>query len=69
MTPDLRINFVYVPQGNTLLSGTIRENLWLGSPGVDEETLHKVIRLACAEFVFSLPEGLILESGTWIWPV
>lgn len=36
VTPDLRINFVYVPQGNTLLSGTIRENLWLGSPGADE---------------------------------
>ena len=27
VTSDLRINFVYVPQGNTLLSGTIRENL------------------------------------------
>ena len=63
VTPDLRINFVYVPQGNTLLSGTIRENLWLGSPGVDEETLHKVIRLACAEFVFSLPEGLDTRIG------
>ena len=63
VTPDLRINFVYVPQGNTLLSGTIRENLWLGSPGADEEALHKVIRLACAEFVFSLPEGLDTKIG------
>lgn len=34
-----------------------------GSPGADEEALHKVIRLACAEFVFSLPEGLDTKIG------
>lgn len=63
VTPDMRINFVYVPQGNTLLSGSIRENLWLGRPGADDETLHQVIRLACAEFVFDLPEGIDTPVG------
>lgn len=63
VTADMRINFMYVPQGNTLLSGTIRENLWLGCPGAPEEQLCEVIRLACAEFVFDLPEGLDTKVG------
>lgn len=63
VTPDVRINFVYVPQGNTLLSGTIRENLWLGKPGADDALLRQVIQLACAEFVFELPEGLDTKVG------
>ena len=58
-----RINFLYVPQGNTLLSGTIRENLWLGAPGADDEVLKEVIRLACADFVFDLPQGLDTQVG------
>ena len=63
VTPDVRINFVYVPQGNTLLSGTIRENLWLGKPGADDALLRQVIQLACAEFVFELPERLDTKVG------
>lgn len=63
VTADTRINFMYVPQGNTLLSGTIRENLWLGLPGASDDMLDKVIRLACAEFVFDLPEGLDTRIG------
>lgn len=58
-----RINFMYVPQGNTLLSGSIRENLWLGAPNTADEVLEEVIRLACAEFVFDLPEGLDTQVG------
>lgn len=58
-----RINFMYVPQGNTLLSGSIRENLWLGAPDTPDEVLEEVIRLACAEFVFDLPEGLDTQVG------
>lgn len=60
---DMRINFMYVPQGNTLLSGSIRENLWLGAPGASDAMLEEVIRLACAEFVFDLPEGLNTPVG------
>lgn len=59
-------NFVYVPQGNSLFSGTIRENLLLANPKATEEMLKEVIDAACAYFVKELPEGmdtLIGESG------
>lgn len=63
VAPDMRINFMYVPQGNTLLSGSIRENLWLGRPGAADAELVEVLRLACAEYVFDLPEGLDTKVG------
>lgn len=51
-------NFAYVPQGNSLFSGTIRENLLIVKPLASDEDLQRVLEIACAEFVFSLPEGL-----------
>ena len=57
---------MYVPQGNTLLSGTIRENLRLGRVEATEEDMNSALRQACADFVFSLPKGLdtvCSESG------
>ena len=53
-----RCNFVYVPQGNTLLSGTIRDNLLIGRPDATDDELRKALRMACADFVTSLPNGL-----------
>jgi ABC-type multidrug transport system fused ATPase/permease subunit len=53
-----RCNFVYVPQGNTLTSGTLRENLSLGNPAATDEQMHEALRKACADFVFDLPDGL-----------
>jgi len=53
-----RCNFMYVPQGNSLMSGTIRENLLLGKPGASEDELRDVLHLAAADFVLSLPDGL-----------
>lgn len=61
-----RVNFSYVPQGNTLFSGTIRENLLLAHPTVTEEGIREVLRIACAEFVYSFPAGIdtiVGESG------
>lgn len=58
MSPRLRCNFVYVPQGNTLLSGTIRENLRLGSLTATDEEMLDALDAACAEFVRELPDGL-----------
>ena len=61
-----RCNFVYVPQGNTLLSGTIRENLRLGRVEATEEDMNEALKQACADFVFSLPQGIdtiCSESG------
>lgn len=53
-----RCNFLYVPQGNTLLSGTIRENLRLSDPDAGEEKMWEVLHLAAADFVRELPKGL-----------
>ena len=58
LSPLHRCNFVYVPQGNTLMSGTIRENLRLGKlDATDEEMLH-ALHISCADFVNDLPDGL-----------
>ena len=59
-------NFSYVPQGNTLLSGTIRSNITLGMDGITDEKLKEILYISCGEFVFDLPNGLdtlIGESG------
>ena len=58
LTPRMRTNFVYVPQGNTLLSGTIRENLLLGKTDATDEELRFALHEACADFVFDLPQQL-----------
>ena len=58
LSPLHRCNFVYVPQGNTLMSGTIRENLRLGKlDATDEEMLH-ALHVSCADFVNDQPDGL-----------
>lgn len=61
LSPLLRTNFVYVPQGNTLMSGTIRDNLRLGKITATDEEMKKALKQSCAEFVFDLPNGLETE--------
>ena len=67
ISPSTRALFSYVPQGNTMFSGTIRENLLLICPEATEEELQEVLRLSCAEdFVRELPLGLdtpVREQG------
>ena len=58
LSPLHRCNFVYVPQGNTLLSGTLRENLQLGNPQATDQQMHEALRMACADFVEELADGL-----------
>ncbi|SDG19356.1 ABC-type bacteriocin/lantibiotic exporter, contains an N-terminal double-glycine peptidase domain [Prevotella communis] len=58
LSPLHRCNFVYVPQGNTLLSGTLRENLQLGNPQASDEQMREALQMACADFVAELPDGL-----------
>ena len=53
-----RCNFVYVPQGNTLLSGTLRENMQLGRPDATDEEMMDALKTACADFIDTLPKGL-----------
>lgn len=65
-TPATRCNLVYVPQGNTLFSGTIRENLLMGNPDASDADLRRVLHTAAADFVFDLASGLdtqCFESG------
>lgn len=63
VTPHTRINFSYVPQGNTLFCGTIRENLLMTAPSASDERLREAIELACAEFIYTLPLGIDTKVG------
>ena len=70
VSPATRCNFMYVPQGNTLLSGSVRANLLLARPSASDEELREALHLAggrqraavvgpaAADFVFELPDGL-----------
>ena len=54
----------YVPQGNTLFSGTIRENIRMGKLDASEEEMWEVLRLSSGEkFVKELPQGLDTMIG------
>ena len=61
-----RGNIVYIPQGNSLISGTIRENLLMGNPNATEEQIKEALHIACADYIYTLPEGIdspVAESG------
>ena len=62
-----RALFCYAPQGNFLLSGTLRENLIYTNPHATDEQIRKALYVSCMdEYVASLPEGLetvLLENG------
>lgn len=61
VSPLTRCNITYVPQGNTMLSGSIRDNLLLGNVDATEEQMYKALDEACADFVRELPDGLDTE--------
>ena len=64
---DTRCNFTYVPQGNSLLSGTIRQNMLLVNEEATDEQIIEALKVSAAEFVLDLPDGLDTicgESGT-----
>ncbi len=60
---SLRGNFLYVPQGNTLLSGTVRSNLELACPTATEGQMREALETASALFVYDLPAGLETPCG------
>lgn len=64
---SLRKLFSYVPQGNFLLSGTLRENIAFVAPDATDDEIMNAARIACAEeFISELPQGLdtvIAEHG------
>ena len=53
----------FVPQGNTLMSGTIRYNLQLARPEATDQELREALHTACADFVDDLPQGIDTELG------
>lgn len=59
----MRSHIVYIEQGNTLMSGTIRDNLLLANPVATDEQLTEALHVACADFVFSLPAGMDTKIG------
>ena len=67
LTPSARKLFSYVPQGNTMFSGTIAENMRNVKIDATKEEIIEVLKLACAwEFVSKLPDGIdsmIKERG------
>lgn len=59
LTPSTRKLFSYVPQGNTMLSGTIAENMRNVKPDATDEEIIDALKLACAwDFVEKLPDGI-----------
>ncbi|MBR2104047.1 MAG: ABC transporter ATP-binding protein [Bacteroidales bacterium] len=67
VSPATRQNFVFVPQGNTLMSGTIRYNLCLANPDATDAQLKDALHIAAADFVMDFPDGLdtvIAERGS-----
>lgn len=63
ITASTRSAFSYVPQGNTLLSGTIRENLLWGNPDATDVEMKIALRDAAAHFVFNRPEQMDARCG------
>ena len=62
MSPSTRKLFSYVPQGNTMFSGTIAENLRNVKPDATDEEIIEALKLACAwEFVEKLPDRIESE--------
>ncbi len=62
LTPAARKLFSYVPQGNTMFSGTIAENMRSVKPDATDEDIVSVLQMACAwDFVERLPDGINSE--------
>ncbi len=61
---NIRSLFSYVPQGNFLLSGTIRDNIAFCSSEPDEQKIIDSAKIACAyDFISNLPDGLDTMVG------
>jgi ABC-type bacteriocin/lantibiotic exporter with double-glycine peptidase domain len=64
LSPSTRKLFSYVPQGNTMFSGTIAENMRNVKPDATDEEIVDVLKLACAwDFVEKLPDGIDSKIG------
>lgn len=63
-SPDTRCMFSYVPQGNYLFSGTIRENILMINPNASDKEVSQALKLSEIEdFIENLPDGLDTVIG------
>ena len=61
---NTRSLFSYVPQGNMLLSGTLRENITFMCKEKSDEEIERAVKLSCSDdFVSRLPDGLETVVG------
>ena len=63
VSPLTRGNFRVCPAGNTLVSGTLRDNLLLGNPEATDGQMREALHTAAADFVRELPQGLDTPCG------
>ena len=64
LNADTRHLFAYVPQGNTILSGTLAENLRMVREDATDEQIIEALKTACAwDFVSKMPEGIYSPIG------
>lgn len=64
LSPDTRRMFTYSPQGNLLLSGTLRDNLLLAKPNASEDEIRKALYISALDkSVAQMPQGLDTELG------
>ena len=64
ITPSVRQLFSYVPQGNTMFSGTIAENMRAVKPDATDDEIEEALRMACAwDFVNACEDGIYSRIG------
>lgn len=63
LTGAYRGLFAYVPQGNRIFSGTVRESLTFGDGDVADDAVWQALDVAAADFVRDLPQGLDAQLG------
>lgn len=64
ISPSTRRLFSYVPQGNTMFSGTIAENMRNVKPDASDDEIVNVLKISCAwDFISRLPDGIYSKIG------
>ena len=64
LNASTRKYFSYVPQGNTIFSGTIAENLRMVKEDATDKEIVEALEIACAyEFIKDLPDGIYTKVG------
>ena len=64
MNAETRHLFAYVPQGNTIITGTIADNMRMAREDATDSDIEDALRTACAwEFVERMPDGINSKLG------